>query len=183
MTFTAATWNVAQTVTVTGVDDLAQDGDVTYSIVTAAATSPDAGYAGLDPADVSVTNRDNDIRWSFYTLAPCRVIDTRTPSDGPALSDGVDVLVAIRGACGIPVSGRAVALNVTVTGPTGSGHLVLFPGGSSTPPSSTISFSPGRTRANNAIVTLGPDGTIAIHPVVSGSGTTHAIIDVNGYFE
>ena len=41
LTFTPANWNVAQTVTVTGVDDAIDDGDVTYSIVTAAATSAD----------------------------------------------------------------------------------------------------------------------------------------------
>ena len=39
LTFTAANWNVAQTVTVTGVDDALDDGDIAYTIVTAAATS------------------------------------------------------------------------------------------------------------------------------------------------
>ena len=60
MTFTAANWNTPQTVTVTGVDDLVDDGDVAYTIVTAAATSTDANYNGLNAADVSVTNADND---------------------------------------------------------------------------------------------------------------------------
>ena len=36
LTFTTANWNVAQTVTVTGVDDALVDGDVAYTIVTAA---------------------------------------------------------------------------------------------------------------------------------------------------
>ena len=36
------------------------DGDIGYTIVTAAATSTDANYNGLDAADVSVTNTDND---------------------------------------------------------------------------------------------------------------------------
>ena len=39
LTFTTANWNVAQTVTVTGVDDAVVDGDVAYTIVTAAAVS------------------------------------------------------------------------------------------------------------------------------------------------
>ena len=34
LTFTTANWNVAQTVTVTGVDDALDDGDVAYTIVT-----------------------------------------------------------------------------------------------------------------------------------------------------
>ena len=60
LTFTSATWNMAQTVTVTGVNDDLDDGDIAYSIVTAAATSADGVYNGIDPADVSVTNTDND---------------------------------------------------------------------------------------------------------------------------
>ncbi len=60
LTFTTLDWNVAQTVTVTGVDDFADDGDVAYTILTGAAVSTDPGYTGLDPADVSVTNTDDD---------------------------------------------------------------------------------------------------------------------------
>ena len=60
LTFTAATWNVAQTVTVTGVNDAVADGDQTYAIVTAAATSSDAAYNGFNATDVSVTTTDDD---------------------------------------------------------------------------------------------------------------------------
>src|SRR5439155_448535 len=60
VTFTSANWNVAQTVTATGVDDPFVDGAVGYSIMTAAAVSPDPGYNGVNPSDVSVTNSDND---------------------------------------------------------------------------------------------------------------------------
>jgi len=42
------------------VDDLLADGNVAYTILTAAASSGDANYSGLNPADVSVTNQDND---------------------------------------------------------------------------------------------------------------------------
>ena len=49
LTFTAANWNTAQTVTVTGVDDAVDDGAIrAYTIVTAAATSGDADYSGLN---------------------------------------------------------------------------------------------------------------------------------------
>ena len=60
VTFTTANWNLAQTVTVTGVNDDLDDGDVAYTIVTAAATSSDPAYSGLNAADVSLTNTDND---------------------------------------------------------------------------------------------------------------------------
>ena len=51
---------MAQTVTVTGVDDAVDDGDVAYTIVTAPAASADATYNGVNAADVAVTNTDND---------------------------------------------------------------------------------------------------------------------------
>ena len=60
LTFNTANWNVAQTVAVTGVDDAELDGNVAYAIVTAPVTSSDANYGGLNPADVSVTNFDNE---------------------------------------------------------------------------------------------------------------------------
>ena len=64
LTFTSSDWNTPQAVTVTGVDDAVDDGDIAYTAVTAAATSSDAGYNGIDAANVSVTNSD-DGRQSF----------------------------------------------------------------------------------------------------------------------
>ena len=49
-----------QTVTVTGVDDSLTDGDIAYSVVIGAATSTDALYNGKDPADIALTNTDDD---------------------------------------------------------------------------------------------------------------------------
>ncbi len=60
LTFTSGNWSSAQTVTVTGVNDDVDDGDIAYSIVTAAATSVDSNYNTLNASDVSVTNTDND---------------------------------------------------------------------------------------------------------------------------
>src|SRR5256885_1891045 len=43
LTFTPANWNTAQTVTVTGVDDFAVDGNVAYTIVRSAARRAGGG--------------------------------------------------------------------------------------------------------------------------------------------
>src|ERR1022692_1915274 len=67
VTFTSVNWNTNQTVTVTGVDDALDDGDVAYTIITAPATSADVGYNGLNAADVSVMNSDNDSTAIFLT--------------------------------------------------------------------------------------------------------------------
>ncbi|MGA2799646.1 MAG: Ig-like domain repeat protein, partial [Thermoguttaceae bacterium] len=70
LTFTTDNWNTAQTVTVTGVDDLAADGDIAYSIITAPAASADLNYNGLDASDVSLTNIDNDTTTSVASDHP-----------------------------------------------------------------------------------------------------------------
>src|SRR5207253_621473 len=68
VTFTAANWNVAQTVTVTGVDDQVDDGDIAYTITTAAASSADPNYNNMNAADVAATNTDDDV--AGITVAP-----------------------------------------------------------------------------------------------------------------
>lgn len=48
LTFTATNWNVPQTVTITGVDDLIVDGDVAFTVVAGNTTSSDPNYNGLN---------------------------------------------------------------------------------------------------------------------------------------
>jgi Calx-beta domain len=60
LVFTALNWNAPQTVMVTGVDDPLDDGDQTYTIALAPATSDDPTYDGIDPTDVTVTNVDDE---------------------------------------------------------------------------------------------------------------------------
>ena len=61
LTFTSGNWNDATVhlVTVTGQSDLQDDGNITYSIVTEAASSTDPLYNTLNAADVTVVNSDN----------------------------------------------------------------------------------------------------------------------------
>jgi hypothetical protein len=60
LTFTAADWNVPQTVTLTGTDDSVVDGDVPYTIVLGPAQSADPNYDAMDADDVFANNADND---------------------------------------------------------------------------------------------------------------------------
>lgn len=60
ITFTDTDWNMPQTVTLTGVDDFLDDGNVAFTAITAAASSADASYNGLAVANVSCTNTDDD---------------------------------------------------------------------------------------------------------------------------
>ena len=59
LTFTVQSWETAQTVTVTGVDDAIDDGDVAWR-VRLDPSSADADYDGLDPVDVAVATTDDD---------------------------------------------------------------------------------------------------------------------------
>ncbi|MEG4990191.1 DUF4347 domain-containing protein, partial [Microcoleus sp. BR0-C5] len=81
LTFTSANWNTPQTVTVTGIDDLVVDGNVAYNIVTAAATSTDTNYSGVNATDVAVTNSDNDSKG--ITVTPTSGLTT-TEAGGTA---------------------------------------------------------------------------------------------------
>ncbi|MBI5055580.1 MAG: hypothetical protein HZB61_03050 [Nitrospirae bacterium] len=81
LTFNSANWNTPQTVTVTGVNDDTDDGDIAYTIVTAGAASTDANYNGLDASDVSVTNTDNDV--AVITVTPTGGLTT-TEAGGAA---------------------------------------------------------------------------------------------------
>ena len=121
---------------------------------------------------------------SFFTVTPCRVIDTRNTAGtfgGPALAAGGTRLVNLAGHCGISTGAAAVSANVTVVSPTSAGLLVLYPAGTATPGTSTLNYRANVVRANNAALALGTDGAVT---VLTGqpTGTVHFIIDVNGYF-
>src|SRR5258705_308379 len=68
LTFTTANWNVAQTVTVTGVNDAIADRKITYLISTPPAMTSDGIYINQNASDVSVTNTDKDVGGITATL-------------------------------------------------------------------------------------------------------------------
>ncbi len=122
----------------------------------------------------------------FYTLTPCRLIDTRNaagPLAGPALQPNVDRLFALAGVCGVPVDAKAVSINVTVTGGAALGNLRLYPGDQALPATSTINYNMGQTRGNNAVISLGQDGLGSLEVHCTSAGAVNLILDVNGYFK
>jgi uncharacterized repeat protein (TIGR01451 family) len=122
---------------------------------------------------------------SYYTLTPCRLVDTRNPTGslgGPALGGQADRTFSLRGVCEVPATARALAVNLTVTGATGSGNLRLHPPGL-LGNTSSINYTAGLTRANNAIVALDAQGRVAVFCNQPVGSTVDFILDVNGYFE
>jgi PKD domain-containing protein len=157
---------------------------VTYGVTTAdpvfvgVTVTNAAGCSATNSATVGV----NAACGNFFTLAPCRVVNTRF-ADAPPLAAGSGrTFFVTGGTCGIPSSAHSISVNVTVTQPAAGGDLKVFAGGTLPPTTSVINYSAGQTRANNAIVQLGPGGTISVQ-CDQPSGTVEFILDVNGYFE
>lgn len=118
----------------------------------------------------------------FFTVAPCRVTDTR--KGAPLVSQRIRNL-QIAGICDIPFTARAIAANLTIIEPAVNGSLVVWPANLPQPSTSVVSFQKGRTQMNNAVVPLATDGAgdIAAWISMEGGGTAHLIIDVTGYFQ
>ena len=125
---------------------------------------------------------------SFVGLLPTRLMDTRPfnptvdmqfSGAGPIKTNtATSLLVAGRG--GVPSSGvGAVVLNVTVSNPTVTSFLTVWPSGVAQPTASNLNFVPRQTVANMVIVPVGADGKVSLYNSV---GQTDAIVDVLGWF-
>lgn len=156
-----------------------------------AVASPTAGrwWVGVNNFASETINYTIQASWEtvdaptdFYTLTPCRAVDTR---GGQALASGVPRILQISGVCGVPAGAKAVSVNVTVVGGTGSGSVTLHPGDEPAPSTSTVNFRAGMTRADNAIMSLGRTGagSLGALATVAGPGQVHLIVDVNGYWQ
>jgi uncharacterized protein (DUF2141 family) len=117
----------------------------------------------------------------FYTVTPCRVVDTRG-AEGPALAAGTARSFQVAGVCDIPATAKSVAVNVTAVNETHAGHLRVYPAGSTLPVTSTLNFTPLVTRANNAVIGLSAGGVVSVWCGMQ-AGSTHFVLDVVGYFQ
>jgi hypothetical protein len=90
LTFTSSDWSTDQTVTVTGVDDALDDGDVSYDVnLVIDDIASDSSYDGILDGAISVTNVDNDVVGSSEIIL--------SASDGAA-GDQFGYSVALDGA-------------------------------------------------------------------------------------
>ncbi|MBI5509652.1 MAG: Ig-like domain-containing protein, partial [Deltaproteobacteria bacterium] len=161
LTFNAANWAGQQTVTISGVNEDVADGNIGYTIALGAPTTTDAGYAVLNPPDVSVTNNDNDI--AGFTV---------TPTSGLATSEDLTQATFTVRLTSQPL--QDVVIPVTSSDPTE---------GTVTP--SSLTFT-GANWAGQQTVTISgvnddvADGNIAYTIVLglpTSSGPTYAVID------
>jgi len=125
---------------------------------------------------------------SFTTFTPARILDTRagqSTADGRfvatgAIGPGQTLKLPVLGRAGVPASGvGAVSLNVTAVTPSSTGHVTVFPTGFGQPSTSNLNFVSGRVVPNAVIAKVGTDGTISLY---NSSGSTHLIVDINGWY-
>lgn len=114
----------------------------------------------------------------YFTLTPCRLVDTRTASP---LAAGTARSFAAAGACGIPDDAVAVAVNVTAVQPTATGQFKVYSSGAPLPETSVVSFKAGKIRASASVVALGVAGELEVWADLP-SGSAHVVLDVFGYF-
>lgn len=148
------------------------------------ATIADDGANGTDttPGNNSGSDTTLVVGLDYYTVVPpCRLLDTRDGAGEP-LDAGVETEFDTAGLCSIPADAVALAVNVTVVDPTNGGHVEMYPIAGDRPITSTVNFDADEVLANNAIVSLAPDGTFQVWFVIPGPGSAHLVVDVVGYF-
>ena len=131
----------------------------------------------------------------FHPVAPARLYDSRQvlPMPGVLASgaertlfvgDGRDLAGTVTVPDVVPAGATALAYNVTVPVPVGSGggHLRVWPAGGSRPNASVINWAPsGRTRANGLVVGVSADRAVQVY---NGAGdSVDVVVDALGYYQ
>lgn len=112
---------------------------------------------------------------SFYTVTPCRVLDTRSALG--AFNGEIGAAIETT-SCAESFAARAYVLNATVVPTASLGYLTLWPGdGEPQPVVSTLNAEDGAVTSNMAIVPT-TDGSVLGY----SSNSTQLILDLSGYF-
>ena len=163
LTFTTRTWNTAQTVTVTGVDDAIDDGTVTWA-VRLDPSSGDANYNGLDNVDVLVTTTDDDPAPVVGLLVSPIVI---SENGGTAT-----VTATLEGASGAATTVTVTAVEGLYT--VGSDAVIVIAAGSTANATDTATIA----AVNNDTDAPNRAGTVTAtitNDVATAEGTTMAV--------
>jgi hypothetical protein len=120
----------------------------------------------------------------FHTVAPCRVVDTRSGS--PFSASQPTQFFQITGTCGIPATARAVSINMTAVEAGAEVQFSLFPGDLTQSGGRLLSVRPNTgSRSVAAVLRLAGNGggTLGVTSHFSSAGNVHLVLDVSGYFE
>ncbi len=125
---------------------------------------------------------------SVVGLVPARLLETRFGTgmttvdhlfEGGGIAPGGRVTeLQVGGRGGVAADASSAILNVTVTEPTGSGYVTLFPCGLGPPNASNLNYVSGVTVANTVITKLALNGKVCLY----APSDAHLVVDVTGYF-
>ena len=115
-------------------------------------------------------------------MAPLRVMDTRSGTNGTRLAGGavLDLPVGplLDQATGQHADRRAVVLNVTAAGASQPGYVTVFPCGGPPPLASNLNYRPGEVVPGQATVGLGPGADVCFTSLAD----VDLIVDVTGTY-
>jgi hypothetical protein len=118
---------------------------------------------------------------TLHSIVPARIMDTRSGTGTAAapLSAGETRALQVVGQADIPATAIAVALNVTVTEPTSSSFLTVWPAGAPMPTASNVNVVAGQTVANMVTVGIGAGGQVEFYNFL---GDAQVVVDVTGWY-
>lgn len=167
VTFTSIDWAMPQTVTVTGVDDAIEDGDVAYLILTAAATSSDLTYDGFDADDVMVTNADDDM--AGILVSPAAGLVTSEAGG----SDTFSVVLTSQ-----PIADVTIPLSTTnaVEGAPTTLSVTFTPANWDTPQTVTVQGHDDAIDDGDAMYQITTAAAVSADPVYSGRASSDVTV-------
>ena len=159
--------------------ELTLSGDGSHSLT---ATATNASGNTSEPSAAFEYALTTTFPGEFHSLVPARVLDTRDGTGGVSgpVGAGATIAPTVAGRGGVPATGvSAVVLNVTVTQPTATSYLTVYPSGTLRPNTANLTFVAGQTVPNLVVARVGADGRVSVY---NHAGTSHVIFDVLGWF-
>jgi hypothetical protein len=130
---------------------------------------------------------------SFHPVRPFRVFDSRAATPAPGrLEAGSSRTVSVAHARdltsgevvtadAVPAGTRAISCNLTLVETDGAGFLTVNPGGETAIAAASANWSASGLVLNNGIIAAIDAATRTV-TIVCGVGSTHAVVDVTGYW-
>jgi hypothetical protein len=128
---------------------------------------------------------------TYIALTPNRLVDSRVGTRlglSASLSSGVPAQFDVTDRSGdvalnVPADAVGITGNLTAVGESSGGYYALTPDDPGPlPPTSTLNFPKGDTRANAVTTPLGDDGHLWVTFVGSDGAHADVVFDVSGYF-
>jgi hypothetical protein len=119
---------------------------------------------------------------AMHLQGPRRVVDTRTGLNGfhrGALGGGATLTADLHALAGLPANAGAVAATITVLGPSRSGTLIAYAGGTTRPSAPLLQFTAGRAVSQYAVLPISDIQGLSLYN--GSAGSAQVLVDVTGY--